>query len=228
MIQIKKTKTVFLTVIISLVVLFAAVVVIILKRGEAGTLGDAFNGLTAPFIALISAALLYTSFMAQLRANKLLQGQWTFDTYLRLFDDIKTGFDKIKVKYDPRMPGSDVVRYGKEAFGLIFTKHKDYIYGASDAFLNLVPLLEEFGLLISAIHTAEFEQKQYLLFKIIRFHELNFKGIGVRLLEPQFKSTEGQREEALRLIRGLNKTLEKIAIKNFAMEKARHKQEAKN
>src|SRR3954467_2811058 len=54
--------------------LFLTVILIIyygkFNGKDAGTIGDAFNGMTGPFIALLSAILVYQSFVAQTKANQ--------------------------------------------------------------------------------------------------------------------------------------------------------------
>ena len=69
------------------------------KLVDKGAVGDALNGMTAPFISLIGATLLFYSFMAQLKANKMqikanqiLQTQWQFDTYYKLYNEIEKAF----------------------------------------------------------------------------------------------------------------------------------------
>ncbi len=53
-----------------------------------GTLGDAINGMTAPVIALISAAVLFWSFQEQVQANKILTYQWQFENNQRQFEKL--------------------------------------------------------------------------------------------------------------------------------------------
>ncbi len=56
------------------------------KNGE---IGDAINGITAPITSLIGSFLIYLSLSSQVRANSLIQSQWSYDTFVRVFNDIQ-------------------------------------------------------------------------------------------------------------------------------------------
>lgn len=78
-----------------------------------GTLGDAFNGLTAPFISLVSAYLLYNAFMAQnetnnlqIKANKLQQQQFestTISDTLNRIDSLISNYQYLKFDEDGKL-----------------------------------------------------------------------------------------------------------------------------
>jgi hypothetical protein len=107
--KVNKISISLLLVVSAILLLFLVVFLIIYldtKEFKAGTLGDAFNGLSAPFIALLSAGLLYYSFKQQIlanerqyEANELLKTQWFFELHLRKFRDLKSSFENLEVVY---------------------------------------------------------------------------------------------------------------------------------
>lgn len=58
-----------------------------------GPIGDTIGGLTAPFIGLLSAILVYISFQEQVKANRLVQVQITEETLRR---NLQESFEKIE------------------------------------------------------------------------------------------------------------------------------------
>ena len=46
---------------------------------KTGPIGDTIGGITAPFVGLLAAFLVYKSFMAQLEANKILSKETTYN-----------------------------------------------------------------------------------------------------------------------------------------------------
>ena len=137
------------------------------------------NGLSAPIIALISAGLLFYSFQAQVRANKLLQGQWQFDTFLSMFKDMLSTFNDLGFSY---ISGSNsdsgeheiLTVKGKMVFKKIVKIDYNLIDPKSkkDFFIDLVAYLFELNILIERSKQIKSESL-YLKSKIVRFYRYN-------------------------------------------------------
>lgn len=138
---------------------------------DKGTLGDAVNGLTAPVIALISASLLFYSFQAQVKANKLLQAQWQFDTFISMFKDMQTTFNSCGFNYNSETVFSSAS--GKAAIQFI-ARHPEFVDSKSkqEFYVNLEVFLYELNILVERSKQVETEPF-YLKSKIVRFYRYN-------------------------------------------------------
>lgn len=72
---------------------------------KTGVIGDTFGGLTAPFVNLVGAILVYISFEAQRKANKIQQddldksrGEFLATQYFQSYQTLKMDFDRITSK----------------------------------------------------------------------------------------------------------------------------------
>ena len=63
-----------------------------------GQIGDTIGGITAPVVGLISAILVYLSFTAQVRANRIIQQESNFKYILEEFEKTKKSFKKFDYK----------------------------------------------------------------------------------------------------------------------------------
>ncbi|WP_317897121.1 hypothetical protein [Aurantibacillus circumpalustris] len=194
----------FEIIIVGAIVLFVIVVLLMFSGVIVGTTGDAFNGVAGPFISLLGAILVYRSFMAQVKsneqqqlsnleqqkANRMIDSQWSFDTYLRLLREATDRFEEIKishvVSYGDKV--ADNQYYGREAFEKIIQKNWSEILGAKKAYTDLAIVLEELVYLISIISKTPFTQKHYIAYKILRFHKNNLENLNDELL-ARFKET---------------------------------------
>lgn len=177
------------------------------NKTDSGPIGDAFNGITAPFIALLSALLLYHSFKAQIKANRMqyeanimLESQWKFDTYLSLFREIENEFHQLAISFNniPLHPNPKFESiFGKLAFDAIahYGIGTGAIQGGVKAFEELGEITEEFIYLIKEIEKSEFSQKHYISYKIIRFYNINFRGLTPEM-QKAFLSHNTKKTEA--------------------------------
>lgn len=76
-----------------------------------GQIGDTIGGITAPFINLLGALLVYISFKEQNNANKIQSEQNSFNLLNELYKDLKSEFENITFS-------SKNVQDGKEYKGL--------------------------------------------------------------------------------------------------------------
>ena len=54
-----------------------------------GQIGDTIGGITAPFIGLLSAFLIYEAFIVQVKANRIQSKNYEFGIALKLIDDLE-------------------------------------------------------------------------------------------------------------------------------------------
>lgn len=64
---------------------------------SSGVIGDTIGGVTAPFINLLAAFLVFLSFHAQIRANQQLNKENEFNYIVNLFNLVKTDFEQKNV-----------------------------------------------------------------------------------------------------------------------------------
>lgn len=175
----KITKLGFAEKIILIFILLICPVLVLLltnlyRIGKLGSFGDAFNGLLAPIISLIGSLLVYISFKEQIRANNLLQSQWTFDLYLKIFEDIKSSFESISIDISHvGIAENPRTQKGLYAFyNLHYKNKKEYsVSGDWDALRNLEPVVIEFISLMDNLSRPTNEGYIYLRNKLLRFYE---------------------------------------------------------
>jgi hypothetical protein len=96
---------------------------------ETGQIGDTIGGLTAPFINLLSAILVYLALYAQVEANKLIQDQIAdqklneikqknFANILEMYNQVKTDFDNFS--FTSRFMDGNTKTYSKGSESIEF------------------------------------------------------------------------------------------------------------
>ncbi len=65
-----------------------------------GYIGDTIGGITAPFINLLAALLVWISFREQVKANKLLSKETSYSFINSLVSNFKTNFERDITEYD--------------------------------------------------------------------------------------------------------------------------------
>lgn len=85
---------VYLVLIIFSPVLFSKISTWISFDASSGAIGDTIGGITAPFINLFAAFLVYLSFNAQIKANQQLNKENEFNYIVNLFNLVKTDFEE--------------------------------------------------------------------------------------------------------------------------------------
>ncbi|MBN8694099.1 MAG: hypothetical protein J0L69_12965 [Bacteroidetes bacterium] len=146
-----------------------------------GAIGDAINGITAPIISLIAAALIFYSFLSQIEANKIqmkanqmLQSQWQFDTYYRLYNEIENSYKALSITITTKSvnketsvtayEGHDYIRY------LIDKIDLPEPYVAAGWLSSIDFMLEDMIALINYVNTSNVAQKEFFLKRIERFY----------------------------------------------------------
>lgn len=145
-----------------------------------GQIGDTIGGITAPFINLLGAVLVYYSFKAQITANRnqftILKNQMVegdrdrnYEVVLRLFSDVKSTYSSLE--------------FGKMNGRIALVEfHKYYLKHVSDSNNSTIKdnilkdfnyLLYEYNLLLERLNSSELranEQSQ-LIRLVLKFHD---------------------------------------------------------
>lgn len=151
---------------------------------DKGTTGDSFNGLIGPFIALLSAILVYRSFLAQTESNnrqtqatedqiitnKTLQSQWRYETYLSLFNDVKLMYNGINCKVELIELSS--TQYTGEA---AIKKYAEGFYISKDDKSKLEKDLESvlrvLNYFFQKLKISDIQEKDIMLYIVIEFYQ---------------------------------------------------------
>ena len=158
-----------------------------------GAIGDTIGGITAPFISIIGAILVFLALKAQIQANLLVQDQieaQEIDRKLSIesaqlnqyYTNLKSSIDSyqfstlntLSLNQDNRQ-----ILYGSEAIYQLF---QDYIcnYHGEENDINsnpkiteLISMLEIGDILLSSIETSEIPDKEML--KILTSHQFLYR-----------------------------------------------------
>lgn len=139
---------------------------------ETGQIGDTIGGITAPFINLLGAVLVFLSFTTQNNANKILSEQNSFSLLHELYKDLKNDFTNLSFSSPSIKEGKEY--QGKRALSLFantLSKRIDNINFPNNSFFDeLLFLMGNFTILIDIIETSNIteEQKKYVL-RLIHF-----------------------------------------------------------
>ena len=142
--------------------------------GDKGTLGDAVNGLSAPFISFFSAILIYITFREQNKANKLLQSQWQIDTFLKVFTDMSEKLNNMYVKaHDGTYEeGGDLIERefkGVDVADYIIMYHGSYTKGAPTELTEFIYIIDELTFLCELVNESPVNRREFMKQKVIRF-----------------------------------------------------------
>lgn len=181
-----------------------------------GAIGDAINGITGPIIALISAALLFYSFQAQLEANrrqleanKMLKSQWEFDTYYRLYNEIERAYieDLQTMITTYHINGNDEKEYvGAGYIEYVTTDLLCHYDGDEDdemqkffrSHLNSIEFfMEDILVLINYVRDSNVNQKHFFLHRINRFYSNRLELSIDELYNKLPKNTQFQKSHSL-------------------------------
>lgn len=173
--------------------------------GDKGTLGDAVNGLSAPFISFFSAILIYITFREQNKANKLLQSQWQIDTFLKVFDDMNEKLKKIYVKAQDGTyeEGGDLIENeykGLQIADYIAMIHSTYTKSVPPELIEFIYIIDDLTFLCDLVNESPPNRKEFMKQKVIRFYFSGFHSALHRLkknlpkdkrpYQPFWKATE--------------------------------------
>lgn len=182
--------------------LFFLVVGLIIKfeKIDKGTTGDSFNGLVGPFIALLSAILVYRSFVAQTEANqrqteatmdqietnKIIQSQWMYETYLSLFNDVKTSYNNIKVTV--HIMGAQEVCYSGEGAIKQYSEGSEIFEHEKDKLeKDLESVLRIMNYFFQKLTIIEIQEKDILLYMVIEFYQTYMQEALINFREKVIK-----------------------------------------
>jgi hypothetical protein len=139
---------------------------------DTGQIGDTIGGITAPFINLLGAILVFVSFLEQNKANKLLSEQNTFVLFHELYKDLKSDFNNLCFSSSAIKNGKEY--YGKKAFSLFTNTLEKRIdsqsFPKNSFFDEVVFLIGNITIFINTIETSNIDdtQKKYIL-KLLHF-----------------------------------------------------------
>jgi hypothetical protein len=162
--------------------------------GDKGTLGDAVNGLSAPFISFFSAILIYITFREQNKANKLLQSQWQIDTFLKVFNDMH---EKLKGFYITFPDGTyeeggemNVKEYRGTAIAeYIAMIHGSYTNKVPEELIDFIYVIDELTFLCELVNESPDNRKEFMKQKVIRFYFSGFHS-ALHLLKKNLPKDE--------------------------------------
>jgi hypothetical protein len=154
--------------------------------GDKGSLGDAVNGLSAPFISFFSAILIYITFREQNKANKLLQSQWQIDTFLKVFNDMN---EKLRAFHITSQDGTykeggdmNVVEYrGSKIADYILMVHGSYDKSAPPELTEFIYIIDELTFLCEIVNESPQNRREFIKQKVIRFYFSGFHSALYRL-----------------------------------------------
>lgn len=97
----QKKKTIIYTSLIIVFLIFTFLAPYLFSKGysgivfnaDTGAIGDTIGGITAPFINLLAAFLVWISFREQVKANKMLSSETSYNFTKALINDLRSTFD---------------------------------------------------------------------------------------------------------------------------------------
>ncbi|MDA3912372.1 MAG: hypothetical protein PF448_13545 [Bacteroidales bacterium] len=147
----KATQTGNIVLIVGIAIIIAYIIFIYLNFSSGGLwnneFGDAIGGITAPFVGILAAALVYLSFRQQLKANQMLKE-------IQIEQSIQANISEIIVKTTEKL---DTYKYGKTESARavaqvekVFSKNTEN--NNCQCILNIVPHLALLNERIDAIN----------------------------------------------------------------------------
>jgi len=158
-----------------LILAFFAVLLIIGIKEKPNEIGDAFNGLFGPVIAILGGYLVYRSFVIQtksnrlqIKSNRIIQSQWIFERNLSILNEIKNSHEKIKFS-----ASSANILHGKSAINIAI--HTNSLVEISienfPVFKEWEYIFIELTFLLQRLKEVDYENKRYIWLKIDLFYE---------------------------------------------------------
>jgi hypothetical protein len=148
-----------------------------------GTLGDAFNGLLAPFISAAGAILVSLSFRAQIRANIIITSQWHFDLLLKSLNDVKLNYDGITlhIKSDHRREDDPPYFRGIEAVSALGKGPLQPFKKYENTIVDFHTVILEFCYVVNQILKAQIDDKSYLHLRASTFYARNLEAQSTQI-----------------------------------------------
>ncbi len=185
---------------------------------EKGGLGDAVNGLSAPFISFFSSILIYITFKEQNKANKLLQTQWQLDTFLKIFNEMIEKTDKLYIKSIHTDSNDSIIIREYRGIDICYHIKIEPLGNTIPKDLgDLIYIIDDLIILCEIANESPQNKKIFMSQKIFRFYHSGLhNGIGHLynklstnyLICAPFKNAVVTLEEKLNRLRELNKELE--------------------
>jgi hypothetical protein len=149
-----------------------------LSSSEAN-IGNAINGITAPFIALLGAILVYISFIEQVKANKSLAKQNSFNMTLNLITELK---HDVQAGYS-RGAKKSIATY------IISIEKKDRINASTARHFNYI--LRSYIHIINRVEKIDLEEddKDVLKLSLINIYDTYLDKHCERLINPALPSS---------------------------------------
>lgn len=133
-------KELFLFVGIVLVILFCVPLLLtqfhIVDFTKTGNIGDTIGGITAPFLSLLGSVLVFIAFKEQIKANKLVQAQFSLQQFeTQFFEMLKLHKDNVNEMFlatgdGPHLSGRDVLYKAANDIAIIFS-NLQFVFRAS-------------------------------------------------------------------------------------------------
>jgi len=149
-----------------------------------GQIGDTIGGITAPFINLLGALLVYISFKEQNRANKIQSEQNSFILLHGLFKELKAEFSNLTFSTKSVKDGK--IYKGSKAqsvfIEILTSRINNTDFQKNSFFKEYLFLMGNITIFIDIVHesTASEKEKKYVL---RLFHFLYLAKIKTQLLE---------------------------------------------
>ena len=168
-----------------------------LNFNDTGQIGDTIGGITAPFMSLIGAFLVYFALNAQVKANEIIQRQIDNDKedkdlnqlYSYLNESIKSfqfkSLPKDNLKNTHKLDNNKEYK-GGEAFYNLFNQIRCHYHGtqeelhANQSVSELISILKVMDLLLGKLESSESKSKEII--KVLIKHNFEYK-ITTRIRE---------------------------------------------
>ncbi len=147
---------------------------------KSGAIGDTIGGITAPVINLIGAILVYLSFQAQIKANKIQfkfisdevksrENERNYELTIELFKQFKE--DVSKLKYENK-EDSEALELFSYRISVIKTKDGLTHLARNNFYLNILFLLNEYSQILSQIEKKKmmFDEKKTIFMLVFTFY----------------------------------------------------------
>lgn len=137
-----------------------------------GQIGDTIGGITAPAINILGAILVFISFLAQNKANKILSEQNSFSLLHDLYKDLKNDFNSLTFSSPVIKEGREY--YGKRALSLFSDTLEKRIgnekFIKNSFFDEFLFLMGNITILIDIIETSDIDKEQKnIILRLLHF-----------------------------------------------------------
>lgn len=180
---------------------------------KTSSIGDTIGGISAPVIGLISAYLIYTSFLVQVEANKLLITEKNFNILFELYKELITDFDQLA--YYRSFKNRETIFKGGAALHSYFSDVKNYEYATyemKDFEQNCDYVLSSLLLLLQKISQANADEQDRLLIlnKMQLFYNSYLHSFIDQVIDLSSSDYEKVRPEFIAKVKDVKNAFQKI------------------